>query len=105
MVRRQFRHVCTTVAVVAMILKAGDAHAWPSTRIPWSTLDSVTWDCDAIHVTITPNAQPAGFVEFVLQSGPDISWWKALSFFINGRGIQHAPVQGVQQQNSFVIPF
>lgn len=62
--------------LAAYLLVPGVARA--SSKIDWTSFDSVLSDCDVINVTVTPNGTVSSVVEFDLVAGPQVTWWKGI---------------------------
>jgi hypothetical protein len=48
-------------------------------RLQWDSFDWLLSDGDLINVTIEHNVASSNAVDFVLESGPFINWWKAIA--------------------------
>jgi hypothetical protein len=48
-------------------------------NITWESFEGrLADDCDLININIEPNAVDSSTVEFVIESGDDVTWWKGL---------------------------
>lgn len=68
------------------------------------TLDAVTWDCDAIKVVVQPQSAPQGSIEVLLETAPDVTWWKGIAWVRNGRDLDSATTTGGRGSSRFTIP-
>ena len=51
----------------------------PSPNITWESFDGpLADDRDLINVNIEPNAVDPSTVEFVIESGDSVNWWKGI---------------------------